>query len=137
MIRGVTGGKTLSRCAEKKRKRNTHTKYIKHFNIYRLPQIEFKDASITHLYKRKGNPQVCDNSLLSIAGRVLKKTGLQSLKVAHLRSTGHVIRMHDERLPKKIFYGELQEGKRSQGGQKKRCKDIKPSMPLWRISTWE
>ena len=22
---------------------------------------EFKDASIIHLYKRKGNPQVCDN----------------------------------------------------------------------------
>ena len=33
--------------------------------------------------------------------------------------TGHVIRMSDERLPKKIFHGELQEGKRSQGGQKK------------------
>ena len=36
-----------------------------------IPQ-EFKDASIIHLYKRKGNPQVCDNhrgiSLLSIAG---------------------------------------------------------------------
>ena len=28
--------------------------------------------------------------------------------------------MSDERLPKKVFYGELQEGKRSQGGQKKR-----------------
>ena len=31
--------------------------------------------------------------------------------------------MPDERLPKKVFYGELQEGKRSQGGQKKRYKD--------------
>ena len=27
-----------------------------------------------------------------------------------------------ERLPNKVFYGELQEGKRSQGGQKKRYK---------------
>ena len=25
-----------------------------------IPQ-DFKDASIIHLYKRKGNPQVCDN----------------------------------------------------------------------------
>ena len=33
------------------------------------------------------------------------------------------IRMPDVRLPKKVFYGELQEGKRSQGGQKKRYKD--------------
>ena len=28
-----------------------------------IPQ-EFKDASIIHLYKRKGNPQVCDNHSL-------------------------------------------------------------------------
>ena len=42
-----------------------------------------------------------------------------SLKLAQLRWTGHVIRMPDARLPKKVFYGELQEGKRSQGGQKK------------------
>ena len=41
-----------------------------------FPQ-DFKDASIIHLYKRKGNPQVCDNhrgiSLLSIAGKILAK----------------------------------------------------------------
>ena len=38
-----------------------------------VPQ-DFKDASIIHLYKRKGNPQVCDNhrgiSLLS-TGKIL------------------------------------------------------------------
>ena len=45
------------------------------------------------------------------------------LKLAKLKWTGHVTRMPDERLPKKIIYGELQEGKRSQGGQKKRYKD--------------
>ena len=49
------------------------------------------------------------------------------LKLAQLRWTDHVIRMPNERLPKKVFYGGLQEGKRrgkrSQGGQKKRCKD--------------
>ena len=58
---------------------------------------------------------------------VLKKAGMQSmhtvLKLAQLRWTGHVIKIADERLPKKVFYGELQEGKRSQGGQKKRYKD--------------
>ena len=41
-----------------------------------IPQ-DFKDASIIHLYKRKGNPHVCDNhrgiSLLSIAGKILAK----------------------------------------------------------------
>ena len=45
------------------------------------------------------------------------------LKLAQLRWTGNVIRMPDERLPKEVFYGELQEGKRSQGGQKKRYTD--------------
>ena len=47
---------------------------------------------------------------------------LTFLKLAQLRWTVHVIRMLNERLPKKVFYGELQEGN-SQGGQKKRYKD--------------
>ena len=71
---------------------------------------------------------------------VLKKAGMQSmhtvLKLAQLRWTGHVIRMPDERLPKKVFYGELQEGKRSQGGQKKRYKDtLKASLKDFNIPT--
>ena len=48
---------------------------------------------------------------------VLKNAGMQSmhtdLKLAQLRWTGHVISLPDERLPKKVFYRELQEGKRS------------------------
>ena len=48
--------------------------------------------------------------------------------------------MTDERLPKKVLYGELQEGKRSQGGQKKRYKDtLKASLKDFNIPTesWE
>ena len=55
-----------------------------------IPQ-EFKDASIIHLYKRKRNPQVCDNhigiSLLSIAGKILTKLLLSRLNV-HLDQKG-------------------------------------------------
>ena len=55
-----------------------------------IPQ-DFKDASIIHLYKRKGNPQVCDNhrgiSLLSIAGKILAKILLNRLN-AHLYQAG-------------------------------------------------
>ena len=46
----------------------------------------------------------------------------------------------DERLPKKVFYGELQEGKRPQCGQKKRYKDtLKASMKDFDIpvGSWE
>ena len=42
--------------------------------------------------------------------------------------------MPDERISKKVFYGELQEGKRSQGGQKKRYKDtLKASLKDFNI----
>ena len=55
-----------------------------------IPQ-DFKDASIIHLYKGKGNPQVCDNhrgiSLLSIAGKILAKILLNRLN-AHLDQAG-------------------------------------------------
>ena len=47
-----------------------------------IPQ-EFKDASIIHLFKRKGNPLLCDNrrgiSLLLIAGKVLARVLLNRL----------------------------------------------------------
>ena len=76
--------------------------------------------------------------------KVLKKAGMQTvhtlLKLAQLRWTGHVTRMPDERLPKKILYGELQVGKRSHGGQKKRYKDtLKASLKDFNIPTesWE
>ena len=62
------------------------------------------------------------------------------LKLAQLRWTGHVIRMPDGLLLKKILYGELQVGKRSHGGQKKRYKDtLKASLKDFNIptETWE
>ena len=55
-----------------------------------IPQ-EFKDATIIHLFKRKGNPQVCDNhrdiSLLSIAGKILARVLLNWL-YEHLERSG-------------------------------------------------
>ena len=71
---------------------------------------------------------------------VLKRAGMQSvhtlLKLAQLRWTGHVTRMPDECLPKKILYGELQFGKCSHGGQKKRYKDtLKASLKDFNMPT--
>ena len=57
-----------------------------------IPQ-EFKDATIIRLFKRKGNPQVCDNhrgiSLLSIAGKILARVLLNRLN-EHLERSGHL-----------------------------------------------
>ena len=58
------------------------------FHITRMWRKEaipkkFKDATIIHLFKMKGNPQVCDNhrgiSLLSIAGKILARVLLNQL----------------------------------------------------------
>ena len=71
---------------------------------------------------------------------VMNKAKMQSvhtlLKLAQLRWTGHVTRMPDERLSKKVLYGELQEGERSQGGQKIGYKDtLKASLKDFNIPT--
>ena len=57
-----------------------------------------------------------------------------------VRWAGHLVRMDDSRIPKQLFYGKLSEGKRYQGGQKKRYKDsLKASLKSLQIntSTWE
>lgn len=62
------------------------------------------------------------------------------LKRAQVRWAGHVVRMSDSRLPKKLLYSELADGKRTQGGQKKRYKDtLKVSLKNLDIETasWE
>ena len=62
------------------------------------------------------------------------------LTLAQLRWTGHITRVPDERLPKTVFYGELQVGIRTQGGRKKRCKNtLKPSLEDFNIppESWE
>ena len=63
------------------------------YNMWRkeaIPQ-EIKDATIIHLLKRKGNPQVCDNrrgiSLLSVAGKILASVLLNRLN-EHLEQSG-------------------------------------------------
>lgn len=51
--------------------------------------------------------------------------GIEALIMKHqLRWCGHIVRMENERLPKAIFYSELSCGKRKQGGQYLRHKDV-------------
>jgi len=58
---------------------------------------------------------------------ILESTGclsIESLIISQqLRWIGHVIRMPENWLPRKLFYGELVHGQRTPGDQKKRYRD--------------
>ena len=101
-----------------------HAKRLNHFHL----------NSLRKLLKIKWQDKIPDTE-------VLKKAGMHTvLNLAQIRWTSHSIRMRDERLPKKVFYGELQAGKRSQSGQKKRYKDtLKASLKDFDIpiGSWE
>nr|VZH99832.1 unnamed protein product [Spirometra erinaceieuropaei] len=57
-----------------------------------------------------------------------------------LRWSDHLVRMDDERLPKRLFYGDVATGSRRQGGQIRRYKDtLKSSLKRLHINptNWE
>ena len=57
-----------------------------------------------------------------------------------LRWAGHVTRKEDVRMPKAIFFSELQEGKRDRGAPRKRYKDrLRRQLPQAGIShqSWQ
>nr|VZI29195.1 unnamed protein product [Spirometra erinaceieuropaei] len=75
---------------------------------------------------------------------VLERTGILSiyaiLKQMQLRWSGHLVRMDDERLPKRLFYRDVVTGSRRQGGQIRRYKDtLKSSLKRLQINptNWE
>ena len=74
----------------------------------------FHTSCLRKLLKIKWQDMIPDTEVLKRAGMLSVHT---LLKLAQLRWTGHVTRMPEERLPKKILYGELEMGKRSHGGQ--------------------
>ena len=75
---------------------------------------------------------------------ILERTGVLSiqamLRQIQLRWSGHVIRMENERLPKRLFYGDVAVGARRKGGQKRRYKDtLKNSLKRLQVNptAWE
>ncbi|BHF71155.1 hypothetical protein SprV_0401421000 [Sparganum proliferum] len=75
---------------------------------------------------------------------VLERTGILSvytiLRQIQLRWSGHLVLMDDERLPKRLFYGDVATGSRRQGGQILRYKDtLKSSLKRPQINpiNWE
>ena len=78
--------------------------------------------------------QRCLRSILGIKWQdhvsneeVLKRAslpGMESILLqVQLHWAGHVSRMEDVRMPKAVFFSELQEGKRDRGAPRKRYKD--------------
>jgi hypothetical protein len=104
-----------------------HAKQLNHFHLSclrRLLHVSWQD-------------KIPDTEILKCA----ELTSIHTLlKKNQVRWTGHVIRMNDSRIPKQMMYGELCEGKRSTGGQKKRYKDtLKTSLKSLDIElqSWE
>ncbi|XP_052799506.1 uncharacterized protein LOC128231126 [Mya arenaria] len=100
-----------------------HARKLNHFHmtcLRRLLHIRWQD--------RIPDTEVLARSKLTSIHVILQKT--------QLRWTGHVHRMSDNRIPKQLLYGELQDGSRSTGGQKKRFKDtLKVSLKAFHIPT--
>nr|VZI44044.1 unnamed protein product [Spirometra erinaceieuropaei] len=70
---------------------------------------------------------------------VLERTGILSiytmLRQMQLRSSSALVRMDEERLPKRLFYGDVATGSRRQGGQILRYKDtLKSSLKRLQIN---
>ena len=99
-----------------------HAKRLNHFHT----------SCLRKLLKIKWQDRIPDTE-------VLKRAGMQSvhtlLKLAQLRWTGHVTRMPDERLPKKILYGELKSENASM--VVRRSDTRTPSKPPLKTSTYQ
>jgi hypothetical protein len=104
-----------------------HARKLNHFHLSCLRKI----------LKIKWQDKVPDTEILAQADMTSVHTMLCR---SQLRWAGHVVRMQDERMPKKLFYCELLHGKRSLGGQKKRYIDtLKASLKNCAINldSWE
>ena len=104
-----------------------HARKLNHFHttcLRRLLDIKWQD-------------KVPDTEVLARA----ELPSIHTILMQHqLRWAGHLVRMSEDRIPKRLLYSELEQGKRSHGGQRKRFKDtLKASLKAFSISTdnWE
>ena len=108
----------------------TWTVYESHTKVLNLPQKAAKDHMAWQSPWHR-------SPLSNWPAQYLQYT---LLKRAQVRWAGHLLRMPDTHLCKRLFYGELAEGKHSQGGQKKHYQDcLKASLKGFDINTktWE
>ena len=89
-------------------------------------QRHLKDLEKFHQRKLRSIMKITWQDLVSNE-EVLSRGNIPSIEAlivkSQLRWCGHLVRMPDTRLPKRVFYSELKEGTRQRGGQRKRYKD--------------
>ena len=91
----------------------TYSRHIKQLNRFHL-------NCLRQILKINWQQHIPDTEILERTDML----GVEAMIMkAQFRWVGHVSRMSDDRLPKQIFYSQLQAGHRSQGGQLKRYKD--------------
>nr|VZH95283.1 unnamed protein product [Spirometra erinaceieuropaei] len=107
--------------------REDHARRLNHFHL----------SCLRRILRLKWQDRIPDTD-------VLERTGILSiyaiLRQMQLRWSGHLVRMDDERLPKRLFYGDVATGSRRQGGQIRRYKDtLKSSLKCLQINptNWE
>ena len=111
----------------------TWTVYQRHARLLN----HFHTKSLRKILNIKWQEKVPDTEILARSGLPSIHT---SLMQSQLRWAGHVVRMPDHRLPKRLFYGELTEGHRARGGPRKRYKDaLKTALKAFDIGhdSWE
>ncbi|BHF72220.1 hypothetical protein SprV_0401528400 [Sparganum proliferum] len=77
---------------------------------------------------------------LSCLRRILRLNRQDRIPDTDLRWSGHLVRKNDERLPKRLFYGDVATGSRRQGGPIRRYKDtLKSSLKCLQVNptNWE
>ena len=95
----------------------TWTLYRRHFN--RLDKMQQR-----HLRQLMNISWKDHVSNFEVLERAEMPSIEETVTTSQLRWTGHIVRMENNRLPKAVFYGELNEGTRRVGAPQLRYKDV-------------
>nr|VZI44842.1 unnamed protein product [Spirometra erinaceieuropaei] len=104
-----------------------HARRLNHFHL----------SCLRRILRLNWQDRITDTGLLE-GTRILSIYTI--LRLMQLRWSGHLVRMNDERLSKRLFYGDVAAGSRRQGGQIRPYKDaLKFSLKRLQIipTNWE
>ena len=154
LSRTSASSRRLSNRVWKRRGLSNRTK-LKVYHAVVLPSLLYGSETWTvyarHLQRLESFHMRCLRQILHVKWQdkvpntdVLQRADSMSIRSmlmeSQLRWSGHVARMPDYRLPKRVFFGELDSGKRSCGRPRLRYKDsLKVALKTCNIDTdpWE